>query len=98
MAWPERRFDASVAQVTKRDDDAKYDAFLADVGQRIARVRKARGLTQEQLAEELRIAARALQKIESGSANLTLRTVARLASALQIEPAALIPARETKAD
>ena len=61
-------------------------------------MRKARGLTQEQLAEELRIAARALQKIESGSANLTLRTVARLASALQVEPAALISARETKPD
>jgi DNA-binding XRE family transcriptional regulator len=90
MAWCRSGVVGSVPCVTKRAGDEKYDAFLVLVGRRVAAARRARSLTQEQLAENLHIAARALQKIESGTENVTLRTIARIAETLGLDPVALI--------
>ena len=64
----------------------------ADVGRRIAELRRERGLTQEQFAERLGIAANALQRIELGMQNLTIRSLVRLANGLGVPLASLFEA------
>ncbi|WP_411280351.1 helix-turn-helix domain-containing protein, partial [Gemmatimonas sp.] len=50
------------------------------VARRIAEVRRLAGITQEALAEQLGIALKNVQRIESGRQNLTLQTLARVAT------------------
>ncbi len=47
-------------------------------------------MTQEQLASELNTAVRNVQRIESGTQNLGLRTIARIAAALGVTPEDLL--------
>ena len=54
------------------------------VGRRIAELRVVRGLTQEALAEATGFYTRYIQTIESGEVNLTLDSLARLATALKV--------------
>ncbi len=61
-------------------------SFLLRVARRIARLRKAAGLTQEELATRLDTATRNIQRIESGTQNLTLLTVAKIAAELGVPP------------
>lgn len=62
---------------------------MRDVGARIAEERRARGLTQSQLAARVGSSDKHLQRVEAGSENLTLRTLASFAGALGIDPGAL---------
>lgn len=63
------------------------DHLLADAGRRIAELRAARGMTQEDLAAELDVSVRHLQRIEAGQKNLTLRFLAELSPVLKAQPA-----------
>lgn len=72
------------------------DLFLR-VARQIASARSAKGLTQEALARALGMATKNLQRIESGRQNLTLRSIAELALALDVDPEALV-ARPTHTD
>lgn len=74
----------------KRPDDAKYDPLLKRVGRAIAAARRGADFTQEEFAERLGVIPRVVQKIESGGMNLTLRTIARIADALDTEPGVLV--------
>lgn len=58
----------------------------AEVGRRIAELRQGRGLTQEQLAEQASVTTRYVQSVEGGSENLTLETIAKLATILEARP------------
>lgn len=69
---------------------SKPDQLIKHVGHRIAELRTDAGLTQEELAESIETATKNLQQIEYGKVNMTLRTVARLANALGVEPAELL--------
>ena len=60
------------------------------VGVNLRRFREARGFTQEQLAHMAHLATRHLQKIEAGQVNVTLRTLGRLGSALDVEVSVLL--------
>lgn len=62
----------------------------AIVGKNIRRLRKARGLTQEQLAEEAGMAMRYLSGVERGEENPTLRFLVMIADALGVQPAELL--------
>jgi transcriptional regulator with XRE-family HTH domain len=55
----------------------------------LRRLRHRAGLTQDQLAAKAGVATRHLQKIEAGSVNVTVRTVAALAHALEVDASAL---------
>ncbi len=57
------------------------ERVIADVGKRVAEVRQALGLTQQEMAERLRMPLKNLQRIEAGM-NLTLRSLVRLARGL----------------
>lgn len=55
----------------------------------VKRIRKARGLSQAELADMVGVTQGLISKIEHGDANPTLDTILRLASALQVSPAIL---------
>ena len=69
------------------------------VGRNIRRLRKAKGLTQEALAQEAGMAARYLAGVERGEENPSLRFLVKIAAALGTEPAMLLqrPGRESAA-
>ena len=64
--------------------------FLLRVAKRIARKRRARGVTQEELAHRLRTPVRVVQRFESGEQNLTLLSIYKIAEALGVSPEDLI--------
>ena len=66
-------------------DSNDPDDLLRDLGRRVAELRAARGLTQQQFAEELEVAVRYLQGIEAGHENLSVRSLSKLADALEVE-------------
>ncbi|MGC6587612.1 helix-turn-helix domain-containing protein [Paenibacillus sp. Dod16] len=57
------------------------------VGKKIRLYRKARKLTQEELGEHLQIDQSYLGRIERGEVNITLDTLYKISSALQVHPA-----------
>jgi transcriptional regulator with XRE-family HTH domain len=60
----------------------------------LRRVRKLRGLTQEDLARRVRISSKYLSHLETGSReNPSLETIERLARALDVQPAVLFGGR-----
>lgn len=63
--------------------------WAAIVGANIRRFRKAKGLTQEQLAHEAGIATRYIAGVERGEENPSLRYLVKIANALDTEPVAL---------
>jgi transcriptional regulator with XRE-family HTH domain len=65
---------------------------LRSVGRRIAELRRDHGLTQEQLGARLQVSEQYLRRIELGSQNVTLRTLANVANALRVDVAALFEA------
>lgn len=52
------------------------------VGRRIGEVRAARGITQEQIAEQLDVTVGYIQQVETGRKNLSLKSLATFADAL----------------
>lgn len=62
---------------------------MLEVTRRIGEVRRAKGVTQEELAARLGMAVRGFQRIEAGQ-NITLHTLARIANALKVEPGELL--------
>lgn len=60
------------------------------LGRNIRRIRQARGLTQEGMAENLRVSAKYLSELERGKRNLSLQAVERLASDLEQASLALL--------
>lgn len=72
------------------------EALLKAIGRRIAELRRARGLTQEALAEKIEVTPRYLQSVEGGHENLTVGSLVDLANALRVHVAALFePPAET---
>jgi transcriptional regulator with XRE-family HTH domain len=60
------------------------------LGRNIRRIRQARGLTQEGMAEHLSVSAKYLSELERGKRNLSLQAVERLASDLEQAPLSLL--------
>jgi transcriptional regulator with XRE-family HTH domain len=60
------------------------------VGRVVRRIRRGRGLSQEQLADVLGVHRTFLGGVERGERNLTLRSVERLAAGLGIDPDELL--------
>jgi transcriptional regulator with XRE-family HTH domain len=73
----ERNFDAAATELRLR------------FGENVARVRRERGLSQEQLAEKLGCSARYVQYVEHGKANVTIDFIAAVAEVLSTGASAL---------
>lgn len=61
-----------------------------NIGERIRAIRKSKGMTQKQVAEECGMADSAIRKYESGSQKPKLETLQRIATALNVSPTYLI--------
>jgi len=59
----------------------------------VAELRQERGLTQEELAGVLGVAARYVQMMEAGDQNVTLKTVERVAEGLDVPASELLSGR-----
>jgi transcriptional regulator with XRE-family HTH domain len=57
---------------------------LDDFGRRVAEIRRAKGWTQERIAERLGMPLRNYQKIEAGLRNITMRTIVAVANAVDV--------------
>lgn len=64
-------------------------AVVTNVGRRVAELRLARGLTQEQLAAEMGVSAQWISMVERGR-NLTLHSVVGLANAFGVPLSSLL--------
>ena len=53
----------------------KYQYFFIDFGENLKNVRKQRGVTQEELAEELNVEPLTIKRIENGITNTSKRTL-----------------------
>ncbi len=60
------------------------------LGRNIRRIRHARGLTQEGMAEHLSVSAKCLSELERSKRNQSLQAVERLANDLEQAPLALL--------
>jgi transcriptional regulator with XRE-family HTH domain len=72
--------------------------FIYRVARQLASRRRQRGISQESLAATLGMAAKNLQRIESGRQNLSLSTIVRICSALDVQPDALFGASDLRAN
>ncbi len=63
---------------------------IANRGQRIAKARKAAGITQKQLGDRLRIPQSQISRIERKPDHTTVRTLKRIARALNVSVRSLI--------
>ena len=61
-----------------------------DIGQRIRKIRKARGLSQEQLAEKVGISTTHMSHIETANTKLSLSVFVDIASALEVQTDSLL--------
>lgn len=64
-------------------------ALLRDIGRQIAHHRARAGLTQEELAARLDVSVKYVQAVEGGRKNLSVRSLATFADAVQASVAAL---------
>lgn len=60
------------------------ERLIRDVGRRVAELRAARGWTQEEFAERAHCSVQWVRRIETGRANVTLRTLVGLANRLGV--------------
>lgn len=79
MAWSTPSFLDTLRAV-----DAQYRRLCKRLGSALKRRRLELGLSQEGAAEAIGITPRHYQKIEAGSVNVTLRTLAKITSALHL--------------
>ncbi|HJL26627.1 MAG TPA: helix-turn-helix transcriptional regulator, partial [Polyangiaceae bacterium LLY-WYZ-15_(1-7)] len=72
------------------------DAVLRDLGRRVAELRTRRGWTQQVFAEKADFSVKYLQRIESGRANLSVRSLVKLAAVLAVGVAELFAPPESR--
>lgn len=78
--------------MAKQTNGSKKDPLLL-FGSNIARLRKERGLSQEQLALESGIARSYMGGVERGQRNIALVNICKLADALELDPSELLKFR-----
>jgi transcriptional regulator with XRE-family HTH domain len=76
----------------------KERAFLTALGRQVRGLRRARGLTQAELAEHAGIGMKYVGKIERGRTNPTMSLMWRLSGALDVDPSELFLFTSTDGD
>ena len=79
------RLDYLISEIYSGGTMSERDDYLARIGTLIRDARQHSGLTQAQLATELKTSQSAVNRIEQGQQNLTLEMLARIGSALDSE-------------
>jgi transcriptional regulator with XRE-family HTH domain len=75
--------------------DSSAEDPLVGFARRLREIRLERGLSQEQLASLAGLDRTYVSGCETGRRNATIRTIIRLAAALQVDPANLVSDRGT---
>ena len=68
----------------------KFQAFLKQIGSNLRQLRVRFGLTQVEASKKAGIPERRYQDIESGKANMTLRSLFRLSHLYKVKPKQLL--------
>lgn len=66
------------------------EAFIINLGIHIRRLREKKNLSQQDLANDCNIPKSQIARIERAKVNTTVRTLIKIANALQIEPKELL--------
>jgi transcriptional regulator with XRE-family HTH domain len=74
------------------------DTREAAVGAEVRRLRRARGWTQERLAEKAALSTYFIGEVERGQTHVSVRSLCQLADALGVRAADLLPAQEPSRD
>ena len=74
--------------------DSSPEDPLVGFARRLREIRLERGLSQEQLASLAGLDRTYVSSCETGRRNATIRTISRLASALEVDPCALVSDRQ----
>ena len=61
------------------------DTVMKSVGRRIAELRHGQNWTQDELATELDVTVKYVQRVEGGAENLTLKSLVRVADLLDVD-------------
>jgi len=69
---------------------------IDDLGKRLSMFRKARGLTQVEVAEKLGVSQAAVSEYESGGSSLSLESLAKVAKVLKVSADELLGLKPTK--
>ena len=72
--------------------------FVKDFGERVRELRTSRGLSQERLGFMADLHRTAISFIERAERSATLETIEKLARALRVEPADLMPKLRRRAE
>ena len=72
------------------DDDASFDQARTELGRRVRETRQAQGKSLESLAEGSALHWSFVARVERGQSNITLRSLLRLAAALDVDPGSLV--------
>ena len=81
--------------IHETDDDAHFDAVRVEFGRRVREARQARGESLEKFAEGSALHWSFVSRVERGQGNVTLRSLMRLAAALEVDPAVLVEGLHT---
>ncbi len=84
------------AREGRKEHAMTFDAFLKNVGRKIAGIRRDRALTQKAVAAQAGISYRYFQNIETGAANMTLSTLYRLARFFNVHVHEFVPGFDGK--
>lgn len=76
---------------SRRVGDTSHEALLVSVGARIREARKLANLTQTDLAKAVGSGQSYIYQIETGEANITLKTLFRIAVVVGLSPRDLLP-------
>jgi transcriptional regulator with XRE-family HTH domain len=71
-------------------DDSSFEEAKAEFGRRVRAARQAKGESLESLAAGGAVHWTFVSRVERGQGNVTLRSLLRLAAALDIDPAQLV--------
>ncbi len=71
-------------------NNTRDEIFIKNFGERVKKLRKSKGMSQEQLGLEAEVGKNQVGLIERGEVNSTISTVNALAKALEVEPFELL--------
>ncbi|MGB0065764.1 MAG: helix-turn-helix transcriptional regulator [Terracidiphilus sp.] len=72
--------------------DGKWGWVNRGAGQRVAEARRRAGLTQRELAQQIKMSRASVANIEAGKQPVQIQMIFELAERLHVQPADLIPA------
>nr|WP_294785177.1 helix-turn-helix transcriptional regulator [uncultured Flavobacterium sp.] len=70
--------------------DISQETFIANLGVHIRQLREKKGMSQQDLADDCEIRKTQIGRIERAEINTTIKTLVKIANALDIEPKELL--------